>query len=64
MFAAGLNENSCKTIKYSSRQTLFDVLLESRSEEVSGQARVLNLLSTPQLYYLMPGTLPDFKEEN
>jgi len=64
MTAVGLNENNCKVIKYSSRQTLFDTLLESRFEEVSVQARVLNLLSTPQLYYIMPGALPDFKEEN
>jgi len=63
MSVAGLNENNCKTIRYSSRQTLFEALLESRSEEVSVQARVLNLLSTPQLYYIMPGALPDFKEE-
>jgi len=63
MSAAGLSANNSRVIKYSSRQTLFETLLESRSEEVSVQARILNLLSTPQLYYIMPGALPDFKEE-
>ncbi len=63
MSTVGLNANNCKVVKYSSRQNLFDALLESRSEEASVQARILNLLTTPQPYYLMPGTLPDFKEE-
>ena len=61
--SAGLNLNNCKVVKYASRSTLLDVILESQLEEMSTQTRILNLLSTPQLYYLMPGALPDVRED-
>ena len=59
---AGLNTNNCKVVKYTNRKGLMDVLLEGQAEEAAAQTKIMNMLTSPQPYYLMPGALPDYKE--
>jgi len=59
---AGLNSNNSKVVKYTSRKGLMDVLLEGQAEEAAAQTTIMNMLTNPQPYYLMPGALPDYRE--
>ena len=63
MELVGLTENNSVVVKYATTKGLVDILLESKASENAVQTRLLNVMTSPQLYYLMPGALPDFREE-
>lgn len=60
---AGLTENDSKVVKFTPVKGLVEALLESKSDPAAVQSRVFDAMSSPQLYYMMPGAFPDNREK-
>lgn len=63
MSRARLSGNNCKVIKYGAIKGLIDVLLEGQSNDTEYCTKTLRSMTTPQLYYIMPGAIPWVEEE-